>query len=277
MASVSRTSVQDFGKAPVDWEDCNICYDIKDEGLKGHTAGKAEHKYHQSCLNEWLAKSSTCPDCREPLSSREVKIRNPEQAMIQLELNFPGILNAPKEYLHAALKQLKISAPLSAGLVLVNAFVTGNMPLELSHVVSGGLIGYLASHVIRNVTHEAPLAHEHENDITRMQLIMKSRPFLGAMIGSAAVGAAISSGTFLVSSVPFIIAGIGARYGLEKLHEGDYISEENKDKVQIAATVASSALSLMSPIKAVASLVVGSFIGATIEAHKASSEVVNQE
>lgn len=276
MASVARLPVESFGLAPKGWGACNICLDEKNEELKGHQAGKTQHKYHKSCLNSWLEKNSSCPDCRQPLASRHVKVLNAEQTLVQLELHFPGILNAPKEYLQEANKHLKISVPLACLTLTIMAINSAKIPFELSHVVSGGIVGFSASYIFRNMTAEAPIAHQYENDLERMSHIIQSKPFIGALIGSTALGVAVSTGSFLLTSLPIFIAGIGVRYGIEKLHENEYLSEETKEGLQKAVTIASSAFALVSPIKAVASLVLGGFLGATVEAHFASNRVQDE-
>ena len=35
-------------------------------------AGKCGHTFHSSCLDTWLATSSTCPKCRQKWTKKEV-------------------------------------------------------------------------------------------------------------------------------------------------------------------------------------------------------------
>lgn len=277
--SMNRVQVENFGRAPIDWDDCAICLDVKDDLLSGHTVKlrthEVYHKYHESCLNEALARNSSCPECRLPLAARNVRVENPEQALIQLELNFPLIVGAPKLFFKDALKSLNVSLPLAgmlaAGTAINNLATKGMHPFLLGHVLAGGLLGFGISHLARKIISEPPVAHQYENDLERMKHIVASKSFLVTMISSASLGLIFSTGSYLFSSAPIIIGGIATHYAVEKLAENELISAETKTQLQTVTAVATTALSLISPITTIASMCLGAFLGATTEAHTAKN------
>uniref|UniRef100_A0A7S1V410 RING-type domain-containing protein n=1 Tax=Grammatophora oceanica TaxID=210454 RepID=A0A7S1V410_9STRA len=46
---------------------CTICLDPFENGDSIVTGGDCSHKYHRSCIFEWLEKNDDCPNCRKPM------------------------------------------------------------------------------------------------------------------------------------------------------------------------------------------------------------------
>jgi hypothetical protein len=57
---------------------CSICYDGHDGHDDGHTQTYiyrelcCNHSFHINCIDEWLAKNTTCPMCRRDLRSNDL-------------------------------------------------------------------------------------------------------------------------------------------------------------------------------------------------------------
>jgi hypothetical protein len=55
-----------FSKKEIQADCCSICLeDILQDKI---TTFECNHKFHLSCLNQWVAKSHTCPQCRAKLN-----------------------------------------------------------------------------------------------------------------------------------------------------------------------------------------------------------------
>ena len=55
-----------FSKKDVEDGGCSICLeDIINDKI---TTFECDHKFHLTCLNQWVAKSHTCPQCRSKLN-----------------------------------------------------------------------------------------------------------------------------------------------------------------------------------------------------------------
>ncbi|GFT64550.1 TRAF-interacting protein [Nephila pilipes] len=50
---------------------CVICTDLFDTGI-GIVSTQCGHVFHSKCLFKWIDRSKTCPECRGPVSSKNV-------------------------------------------------------------------------------------------------------------------------------------------------------------------------------------------------------------
>ena len=54
---------------------CSICLDDLDNNNNNMiTTYECDHQFHRDCLNEWVRKSATCPNCRKQLKTIEIPI-----------------------------------------------------------------------------------------------------------------------------------------------------------------------------------------------------------
>lgn len=52
--------------------DCSICFEeIHQNSEETIVINSCNHRFHQRCLEPWLLKETTCPNCRGPLRSEE--------------------------------------------------------------------------------------------------------------------------------------------------------------------------------------------------------------
>jgi hypothetical protein len=62
---IGRKSILNFNKKTYG-EECPICLEIFGE-LDDDTllcSLKCDHSYHKKCVNDWLSKDNSCPNCR---------------------------------------------------------------------------------------------------------------------------------------------------------------------------------------------------------------------
>ncbi|KAF9225663.1 RING/U-box, partial [Gyrodon lividus] len=50
-------------------ENCAICMTQMRQGDKSILGATCKHAFHEKCLESWLARSQTCPLCRERLDA----------------------------------------------------------------------------------------------------------------------------------------------------------------------------------------------------------------
>lgn len=275
MATESTQQVQNYGIAPQGWSDCPICMDIKDDELIGHNAtDQVIHKYHQSCLNEWLRNSMSCPECRAPLASRDIsRIQNP---LLQLELALPQMMNTPKAYIKEIAENLPLTAGLSSAFVVGEFLGRGVVPLNPFVMFLGSGIGVVTSRVIRNHLREAPVS-ELDNDFQKVKKIVQSKTFLGTMAVAGAIGTVGIFGAALTSTLPIVLGGMAVHYGLEKLNENDVISPEAKSSLQKATAIFTAAYGLMSPLRSLMSLGIGAATAAIADNMHAPERAMEQQ
>lgn len=271
MATVETQQVKNYGMAPRGWDECAICLDIRDEELRGHNAtDRVIHKYHKSCMNQWLQSNMSCPECRVPLESREIsQIQNP---LVQLELAVPQLVQTPKAYFQKIADNLPLTAGLSSTFVVGEFLGRGIVPLNPLVMCLGAGIGFVASRVVRNYLGEAPVRGP-ENELQRMGNICKSRSFMGAIATAGAIGVLGVTGTALTSTIPIVLGGMALHYGIEKLEENELINEEAKSTLQKATAIFSMAYGMMSPLRSLVSIGLGAAFGAVLENQSAPPRV----
>lgn len=56
--------------------DCSICLEQIKEGQKTVLITSCQHGFHQACLDPWLLRHSTCPNCRGPIETQREALSN---------------------------------------------------------------------------------------------------------------------------------------------------------------------------------------------------------
>lgn len=256
------------------WE-CNICldnvflHDSQKPAFLGHqdTQSKVHHVFHANCLNEWLAKKSSCPTCREPLMSANVRVENTEQALIQLEIHFPGAFQSFRQYAQGCLKALPISLSLATTLVVLRALKWGYPLLSSTNILTGAVVGSLASSFARYAFRERTT--QASNLPEYLSETIKSKSFLAGLATVGALGAMSSLGSILIGFVPEVIEGVLVHYAVDKLKERQIINQEQKEVLQTVSNIATSTFALINPVRSTLSLMVGAVIGGVLEARYA--------
>lgn len=66
--------------------DCSICLEEIKEDQKITVIRSCQHGFHETCLEPWLQKNSSCPNCRGPLRDQEeTLLHEREQGLIELD------------------------------------------------------------------------------------------------------------------------------------------------------------------------------------------------
>ncbi len=269
---MTSINVQPYQVVPTYWE-CSVCLEENVEGkeLRGHPCAIGEdHIYHKECLNEALRIKSDCPLCRVPLSSREVIVESFNSTDLEFNIDFPALLDAPKQYM------TKVAEIFPKALV-VGMVLSGPSIIVPARALVGLLVGGSASRVVRNLSNAASIEHNlFESD--GLKEMVKSRPFIGAVAATALLGSVAAFSSILYSSVPILLAGVAVHHAADKAHENELIDEDAKSVIQTISALTTMALALTNPISSLLSLGIGASVGAAIEAyHAQSNREVQQE
>lgn len=270
-AIMTSINVQSYQSVPTDWE-CSVCLDNEVEGmeLRGHPSVVGEdHIYHKECLNEALRVKPDCPLCRAPLSSREVTVESSSPIGLEFNIDFPALLETPKQYMTKVAQHLPKTAAFTTALVTLG-LISGQSSISPVNAFVGSLVGGSVSYAVRNLSHIPPI-EQSLLEPDGLKEMVKSYPFIGALATTALLAPVAALGSILNYSTTALVLGVLCHSVAENAHKNGTISEEQKNRSQTITAVVTSALSLNKPISTLISLGVGAIMGATAEACYAQS------
>lgn len=83
--------------------DCSIC--ILENTIESRSLN-CDHKFHHNCINQWLTKNNTCPNCKQQINANESKITFRSSSLSQdnffssdiIIMNATDVINGNSEF-----------------------------------------------------------------------------------------------------------------------------------------------------------------------------------